>query len=41
MTAGTSGESPEAMLKLAKMYEDGDGVERDWQKAVEWYDRYI
>jgi TPR repeat protein len=29
--------SAEAQYKLAKMYEDGDGVAKDAVKAVEWY----
>ena len=35
-----SGEAPEALLRLAQMYETGDGVTRDWQQAVGWYDKY-
>ena len=38
--AAMSGEAPEALLRLAQMYETGDGVTRDWQQAVGWYDKY-
>ena len=38
--AAMSGEAPEALLRLAQMYETGDGVTRDWQQAVSWYDKY-
>ncbi|MBQ4396558.1 MAG: TIR domain-containing protein, partial [Clostridia bacterium] len=38
--AAISGEAPEALLRLAGLYETGDGVTRDWQQALEWYDRY-
>ena len=38
--AAMSGEAPEALLRLAQMYESGDGVTRDWQQAVGWYDKY-
>ena len=38
--AALSGEAPEALLRLAQMHKTGDGVTRNWQQAVEWYDQY-
>ena len=35
-----SGECPEAVLRLAQMYETGDGVARSWNAAIDWYGRY-
>lgn len=32
-------DNSEARLRLAEMYEKGQGVRRDYEKAVEWYDR--
>ena len=38
--AAMSGECPEAVLRLAQMYETGDGVARSWNAAIDWYGRY-
>ena len=35
--AALTGECPNAVLRLAHMYEDGDGVDRDPDKAAYWY----
>ena len=36
ITASAEAELPEAMEKLVSMYNSGEGVERDYEKAVEW-----
>ena len=38
--AALTGECPEAILRLAHMYEDGNGVNRDAERAAYWYDKY-
>ena len=41
ITSAAEAELPEAMKKLASMYQNGEGVERDFEKSIHWQWRLI
>ena len=41
ITSAAEAELPEAMDKLAGMYEDGDGVDRNFREEIKWRERLL